>query len=292
MFRSVVGWAFGFCLTVLLIALWGRSVVADADTLAESMTPLSGSAVVGEAFAGWMAEELVDSGYLRDVVDPAVDSVMASSATSSAMDSFVVEVVRAASSSDPEGSAVDVATLMKPTIPEVTEGLAGLGLPATESDVADVVAALDPMVIRGPGTTPLVGPESTTATRLGLAALLAATGMITFGYATVMSSEDRVAALRGLFSRVAVGGLGFAILLLVGSWITDPHGGRAPIRETISAITSSKWLVPLQVGLVAALAAGSIYFGRRWLRRVEASRSPVEPPIQIQEQPRLLSESR
>lgn len=292
MVRSVVTWAFGFSVTVLLIALWGRAVVVDTDKLAESLTPLAGSAVVGEAFAGWMADELVDSGYSREVIEPAVETVMASSATASAMDAFVVEVVRAAASSDPDGSAVDVAGLLTPTVPEVTEGLVGVGLPTTESDVADVVYGLDPMMIRGPGTAALVGPESSTAARLGTAALLGLLGMIGFGSVTVMTSEDRIAAFRGLFNRVAVGGLGFSILLLMGSWITDPNGGRAPIPETLSAVASSKWLVPLEVGLIAALIAGSIYFGRRWLRRVAVSRWTDETPTPRAERPRLLSGSR
>lgn len=291
-FRSVVGWAFGFSVTVLLIALWGRSVVVDTDTLAESLRPLSGSPVVGEAFAGWMAGELVDSGYPREVVDPAIGVVMESSATASAMDALMSEVVLAAGSSDPAGSSVDVAGLLAPAIPEVTSGLAELGLPATESDVSDVVTSLDPMTIRGQGSVALVGPESPAAARLGTAALLGLVGMIVFGYATVIVSEDRVAAVRGLFSRVAVGGFGFAILLLIGSWITDPRGGRAPIPETISAVASSKWLVPLQVGLVAGLIAASIYFGRRWLRQVGVSRSPGGSPKESREGTLLQSGSR
>lgn len=290
--RSTAAWAFGFSLTILFIALWGRAVVIDSEALAESLAPLADSALVGDIVADWMTEELVDSGYSPEVADPAVSFALESSATAAAMDGFVADVVRAAASSDPSGSSVDVASLLAPAVPEVTTSLADMGLATTQSDIRSIVSGLDPMVIREPGSPALVGPESPAASRLGTAALLAIVGIASFGYATVASSEDRIAAVRELFTRVAVGGLGFAILLLVGSWITDPRGGRAPVPETISHIASSKWMVPLQVGLAAAAVAVSIYVGRRLLRRGEASRSRDGSPIPREVRDRSRSESR
>lgn len=290
--RATTAWAFGLSVTVLFIALWGRAVVIDTDALAESLAPFADSALVGDIVGDWMKDELVDSGYAPEVVDPTVGVILESSATATAMDSFVADVVRAAASSDPSGSSVDVASLLAPTAPEVASGLAGMGVEATESDVSSIVSHLDPMVIRRPGSAALVGPESPAASRLGTAALLAVLGIIAFGYAAVVSSEDRIAAVRELFSRVAVGGLGFAILLLIGSWITDPRGGRAPVPETISEIASSKWVVPLQIGLVAGGIAISIYLGRRWLRQLGGSRSRDGSPKLPEEQDLSLAESR
>lgn len=290
--RSTAAWAFGFSLTILFIALWGRAVVIDSEALAESLAPLADSALVGDIVADWMTEELVDSGYSPEVADPAVSFALESSATAAAMDGFVADVVRAAASSDPSGSSVDVASLLAPAVPEVTTSLADMGLATTQSDIRSIVSGLDPMVIREPGSPALVGPESPAASRLGTAALLSIVGIASFGYATVASSKDRIAAVRELFTRVAVGGLGFAILLLVGSWITDPRGGRAPVPETISHIASSKWMVPLQVGLAAAAVAVSIYVGRRLLRRGEASRSRDGSPIPREVRDRSRSESR
>jgi hypothetical protein len=263
--------------TILFIALWGRAVVVDTDELADSLVPLSEAGVVVDVFAGWMADELVDSGYDRDVVDPAVAQMLQSSATAGAVDTFVGDVVTAAASPGPQGSTVEMASLLAPTVPELTSGLAGLGLPAEQAEVASIVSGLDPMVILEPGEAALVGPTSPAAARLGTAALLAFLGMVAFGYLAVVSSEDRVVAVRGLFSRVAIGGFGFAILLLIGSWITDPRGGRAPVSETISSITSSKWVLPLQIGLFAAAVAGSIYVSRRWVRPGGGSHSGDEP---------------
>ncbi len=290
--NSSVAWAFGFSVTILFIALWGRAVVVDTDTLGQSLAPLSGSSVVVDVVADWMADELVDSGYDPEVVDPAVGFVLDASVTADALDQFVVEVVDAAASPDPAGSAVDVASLLSPAVPELTMGLSGLGIPVDQGVVGSAISALDPMVIRQPGTASLVGPESPAAARLGTAALLATLGILVFGYFTVVSSEDRIVAVRGLFTRIAVGGFGFAILLVIGSWITDPRGGRAPVAETASLVARSKWMMPLQIGAVAAIVALSIFVVRRWLRRGEVSRSEAGQPTPPGERPLSRSGSR
>lgn len=274
--RASAAWAFGFSVTILFIALWGRAVVVDTDSLSDSLAPLANSALVGGIVGDWMTEELIDSGYSPEVADPAVDSAFESSATAAAMDGFVADVVAAAASSDPSGSSVDVSSLFAPAVPEVTTSLREMGLVTNESDVRSIVSGLDPMVIRQPGSPALVGAESPTAARLGNAALLAFVGIASFGCVTVAISDDRIAAVRELLTRVAVGGLGFAILLLIGSWITDPRGGRAPVPETISLITASKWMMPLQIGLAAGGTAAVIYVGRR-LRPGGASQSEDEP---------------
>jgi hypothetical protein len=276
--RSTTSWAFGFSLTILLIALWGRAVVVDTDRLADSLAPLSDAGAVVDVFAGWMADELIESGYAPELVDPAVEHMLDASVTAEALDSFVGEVVDAAASTDPAGSSVDMAALFAPAVPEMAIGLGSIGITAPASDVASVVAGLDPMVIRGPDAPSFVGAASPAAARLGTAALLATLGLIVFGYLSVAMSEDRVTAVRELFNRVAVGGFGFAILLLIGSWITDPRGGRAPVSETVSAIASSKWMVPLQVGVAAAVVAGAIYVTRRLVTREEGSHSAGGPP--------------
>lgn len=270
-FNSSAAWAFGFSVTILFIALWGRAVVVDTETLGESLKPLSGSVFVMDVFEDWMADELGDAGYAPEIAEPAVDLLFESSATAGALDDFVGEVVDAAASPDPAGSSVDMASLLGPAVQEVTQGLNDLGIPADQSEVATTVAALDPLVIREPGSSTLVGPESPAAARLGTAAVFAILGMVAFGYLAVVSSYDRIAAVRGLFTRVAVGGFGFALLLLIGSWITDPDGGRAPLAETASAVAGSKWMVPFQIGAVAAAVALSIYLIRRGLTRGAAS---------------------
>jgi hypothetical protein len=262
--------------SILFLALWGRAVVVDTDALAESLAPLAEANVVRDYVSDWMAGEMVDSGADPAIVEPTVGYLLESSSVGEALDQFVGEVVFAAATTDPAGSVIDMASLFGPTVPELTLGLSGLGYPVTEGEISEIVAGLDPLIVRSPGSDALLGPNSPTAARLGTAALLALLGIVTFGLGVVALSDDRVAAVRSLLNRVAIGGLSFAVFLRLGSWVLDPSGGRAPVRSTLSALAGSKWLVPLQVAIVAAAVAGGIYVGRRWLRRRGGFRSEGE----------------
>ena len=274
--KSSLVWAFGMSVSILFLALWGRAVVVDTDSLAESLAPLAESSIVRDYLADWMAEEMIDSGADPSIVEPTVANMFESSSVGEALDQLVGEVVRASAAVDQAGSRIDMAGLFNPTVPELTLVLSGLGYPVTEAEVSDVVSGLDPLVVRQPGSEAIVGPNSPTAARLGTAALLAFVGLIGFGLAVVALSADRVAEVRSLLNRIAVGGFSFAVFLKLGSWVLDPTRGRAPVRTTMSSLAGSKWLVPLQVALVAAAVAAAIYVGRRWLRRREAFPSPDE----------------
>lgn len=287
--RSTLGWAFGMSVTILLFSLWGRAVVIDTDTLAESLSPLAGTAIVSDLLGDWMADEMVEAGADPDLVEPSIDYYLQSSGVGEALDQLVVEMVHAAGSSGPEAATIDMAALIGPSVPELTVGLSQMGYPVTQEQVADIVARFDPLVIRQPGADPIVGPSSPTAARLGTAALLALIALVGFGSAYAALSEDRIWAVKNLLTRVAIGGLSFAVFLRVGSWVLDPRGGRAPVQATISEVARSKWLVPLEVALVAAVAAGAIYYWRRRIRQGEAIPSPDASPTPRSEQSESLS---
>ena len=276
--HSALGWAFGISLSVLFVSLWGRAVVIDTDTLGESLAPLGSSDLVADYVTDWMSDELVGSGVPVEVVDPVVDRFVESAVVGSAVDRLVAEVVGAAASPDPAGSSVDVRSLLAPTVPEVADGLADLGYGFTRNQVHEVVEDLDPLVIRQPGQSAFVGPNSPTATRLGIASLIAAISLAVFGSAYVRLSQDRILAVRSLLNRVAVGGLSFAVLLRLGAWVVDPTGGRAPVPETLANLAASKWWLPLQVAAVAAAVAAAVYVGRRVFKREAMFPKADAPP--------------
>lgn len=278
--------------SILLLSLWGRAVVIDTETLAESLSPLASSGIVVDYVSDWMTDEMVQSGAEPDLVEPTVDHILASTSIGRTLDQFTTEVVYAAASTDPGGTSIDMAALIHPTVPEVTLGLNELGYGVSEGTVSEIVQGFDPLVIRQPGSGALVGPASPTAARLGTAALLATVGILGFGGAFVALSEDRVTGIRNLATRSAIGGLSFAVFLRVGSWVLDPEGGRAPVPETLSELAGSKWAVPLQVAAVSALIAGSIYVGRRVIKRVGAFPSPDGRATQPSEPQKSLSGSR
>ncbi|HWB88042.1 MAG TPA: hypothetical protein VG872_02425 [Acidimicrobiia bacterium] len=260
------GWGFGICLSVLFASLWGRAVVIDTETLGESLAPMARSDLVVGFLTDWMAEEMVEGGVEASLVDPAVDYFINSSQVGGTLDRLAIEVVAAAASPDPAGSSIDMRGLVAPAIPEVTAGLNGMGIAVSEAQVTQVAEGLDPLEIREPGSDAMVGPNSGTATHLGTASLLAMVGLMIFGTGYLAVSDDRTIALRSLVTRIAVGGLSFGLLLRIGSWVLAPDGGRAPVRETLAAIAGSKWIVPFQLGLAAAVIAVSIYVAIRVVR--------------------------
>ena len=254
--------------SILFLSLWGRAVVVDTETLAESLSPLAGSGIVVDYVSDWMAAEMVESGADSDLVEPTVDYFLGSTSAGRALDQFTTEVVYAAASTDPGGASIDMAALIHPAVPEMTLGMNELGYPVSEGTVSGIVQDFDPLVIRQPGGRAVVGPASPTAARLGTAALLATLAILGFGAAFIALSDDRITAVRNLATRTAVGGISFAVFLRAGSWVLDPGGGRAPVPDTLSGLAGSKWAVPLQVAAVAGLIAASMYGGRHLIRRV------------------------
>ncbi|MGH8915708.1 MAG: hypothetical protein ACRDZM_14480 [Acidimicrobiia bacterium] len=276
---GISAWLFGLASTVLLVGLWGRAVVVDTDGLAESLTPLAGSDMVADRLSTWLEAELVESGVDGPTASAAADEVLVHPAVGPLLEDLVAEGVEAAASADPSGSSVDVGAILRPSSGEMTAGLNAAGVPVTQSQVEAALADLDPLVIRDPSRRPLVGPSSPLASTLGTGAMLGLVLMIISGWAYVLSSTDRVRALRSLLNRFALGALSFAVLLKIGSWIADPEGGRAPVGESLALLANSKWMVPLALGMGSLAAAGVAWFFRKRKRPVAVSRSAPERSI-------------
>lgn len=269
---SLSAWLFGLATTVLLLSFWGRAVVVDTDELADNLAPLSESEEVTGRFSDWMTTQLADSGVPTDVAGEAATLSVFTPEVKRALAALIGEVVYAAAEPAPEGTAVDMASIFSPTVPAVSASLASQGIPAPESQVAAIVADLDPLVIREPGEEPLVGPISPVARRLGIASVLAVAVQLVFGAVYVLVADNRVRAMRTLSTRFAVGALTFALLLKGGSWVLDPGGGRAPVSESLSELADSKWLIPAFIGIAASI--GALFF---WLIR-SAKPAAANPP--------------
>ncbi|HEY5890695.1 MAG TPA: hypothetical protein VIW94_08355 [Acidimicrobiia bacterium] len=270
---STAAWIFGIATSVLFGALWGRAVVIDTDELGESLSPLSESGEVANAFSEWMTTELVESGVPQGEAEDATQAALATTAVSAALEDLVVDVVDAAATDGAHGGSVDMAAALAPAVPALTESLQSSGIPVSEPQVAAVVADLDPLVIREPDEAAIVGGSSGLASRLGTAVLVAIVAQIVFGSLYVFAGTDRLQRMKTLLTRFALTGMSFAILLKLGSWVLDPNGGRAPISETLSLLADSKWVIPAMVGVAGAIAAVLV-----WM--VRASVTPM-PPKQV-----------
>jgi hypothetical protein len=250
----VVLWVYGISVTVTLISLWGRAVVVDTNLISLAAEDASRARPIAEQIERWL------SGQLRDVpgVDPTTADELATSMVGDAalqetLDRLVRDVVLAAAA--PEGqAAVDVAGILSPAVPAITDHLREWGLPVTEEVVGSYVASLDPLVVREPGEEPAIGSESGTARSLSIATVIGLGLVLSSGFAAVRMAEDRRAMVRALFHRLALGALGFAVIFQLGSWILDPGAGRAPVRSAASRLVGAKVWLPL---MVAAAAAGA-----------------------------------
>lgn len=272
---SLSAWVFGLATSVLLLSVWGRAVVVDTDALTTNLRPMSQSEEVSGRFTDWMTQQLVESGIPEAQAETASETAVATPAVESALGNLVEQVVIAAAAPGTDGSVVDVAGVLTPTIPAVTGAVVAAGVPATETQVAAVITGLDPLVIRQAGEPPIVGQESPIAGRLALATVLAVVAMIVFGALYVLVSANRVNAARTLSMRFGLGGISFAVLLKLGSWILDPEGGRAPVSASIALIADSKWALPAIIGAGAGLAG--IFFWLAKLTSRPAARAQVRP---------------
>lgn len=223
-------------------------MVGDTDGLSDSLLPLSESEEVTVRFSNWMTTRLVDSGVPRDQAGDAATLSLFTPEVKGALANLVGEVVKAAADPGSEESSVDMASIFAPTVPAVSASLASQGIPASEGQVAAIVASLDPLVVRKAGEGPMVGPISPVARRLGIASVLAVIALVVFGAMYLLVADNRARAMRTLSTRFAVGALTFALLLKLGSWVLDPGGGRAPVSESVSELADSKWLLPAFIG--------------------------------------------
>ncbi|MEX1134759.1 MAG: hypothetical protein WED83_07950 [Acidimicrobiia bacterium] len=260
--------------TVLLVALWGRAVVVDTDQLANSLSPLAGTDAVVDRFASWLVDELIEEGLDPVTAEGAAEHVLDDPAVSRALEGLLGEMVHAAASPGPGGSTVDARSVISPAVPDIAVRLNELGVPVSEGQLAAAVTDLDPLVVRRPSTDAYVGPDSAAASKLGTAVILALTVIVITTWIYTAASKDRTKALRSLFTRFSLGALSFAVFLRIGGWVLDPGGGRAPVSETLGLLAVSKWLIPLGLGLAAAVGAGVFWvFRRRQIRPGAESRS-------------------
>lgn len=275
---GAVGWAFGLCVTILFVSLWGRAVVIDTDSLAESVSPLARSELVAGTLTEWLIEQLAEAGLDPALSDPVTGYVEESPVVASALESVVTDIVYAAASQDPDAASVDVGASLAPVVPKIAADLGAQGVPVSESAMDRLIANLDPLNVRDAQAAPVVGAGSPTASRLGVAALLAALGITVLGWAQIALEDDPAKTLRALLTKIALSGLSFAVFLRVGSWALDPSGGRAPVRESLSNLARSQWMVPLEVALYAGLAAMVIFVLRRIFKRGAGTQAPDESP--------------
>jgi|FLYL01.1.fsa_nt_gi ribosomal protein L12E/L44/L45/RPP1/RPP2 len=265
---GVVSWLFGLATTVTLISTWGRAVSADPAALVDVARPLATATVVVDRFEDLAAQAVasglgLDPATSRALVDGAFEEVDADGVLAGLLSDMVI------AASSPEPTVIDVGARLIPLVDTITRRLAEAGIQVEPAKVEASLRSLEPVVIEGGS----VGSNSQAARGFTVASLLGLLGMVVTGGTLIAMSDRKVAEARALLSRVAVSAFTFAVLLRLGSWLSDPRGGRTPVRSALSTLLAQKTWIPLLVAAVALSISGTWGWMRR---RRKAVPSPEE----------------
>jgi len=262
----VLSWAFGLATTILLVSIWGRSIVVSPATMSAAGADLATAGVVVSQIETLVSDAVSESlGIDRKTAARLTDNVMVETHASEAITAMIEDVIVAATARNPEEATIDVAAHLRPVAREVAESAQEMGYDIDEAAIANAISSLDPIVIRRAGEPPALGPGSPVARSFGVATLISGAGMLVTGAALLGLSGWSRKALRSLLARIAISGFTFSVFLQVSGWVVDPAGGRAPVRSALAELLLANAWVGLAVG---ALPAVAWYVTRRRVRPV------------------------
>ncbi|MEZ5174954.1 MAG: hypothetical protein R2823_01955 [Acidimicrobiia bacterium] len=273
---SIAMWVFGLSVSMLLVGLWGRSVVVDRQTVADATRVVVDADLARERIRGWItgavtASQDLDSGQVNEAVDAVSDRPEVAAAIDDAVEAFVGALF----ATGDERVVIDAERLVAPIVPVVVEQLERQQLPV---DAEALAAALNDASAIELGTDGLAGVAAAVqdaralVTRVVVLALLV---MVASGGLAVALAEERFAMVRTLSIRVLLSALSFAVLFRLGAWALDPHGGRSPIASGGSVVLGSNGHVFLAMAALAALI-GTIGAALAWRRRRPLPFVPIE----------------
>lgn len=273
-------WVYGISVTVTLVSVWGRAVVVDTNLIAAAAADVSSSALVTDQIEEWLAGELMElPGMELLVAEQVATATVADPALEEPVDDVTRAVVGAAAAPPGASAAVDIAGVLAPAVPRITDAIAAQGLDVNKQVVSAFVASIDPLVVRNPDEAPVVGPHSSASRTLSVATVVGLLTASVSGGAAMQLSADRRAMLRGLLTRIAVSALGFAVMFSLGAWVLDPGAGRAPVRTAAARLAGAKLWLPVVVSAGAGGAAWILWWTRsRVLDRWQGPRRQADAP--------------
>lgn len=270
-------WVFGLATTIVMLSLWGRAVVSDQESLADSASAVVSSGFVEARIERWLGDALDEATDLGDeraalsarriVSDPAVDAVI---------EGVARDLV--AGALDPNASEVrlDLDEIIAPVLPTIAGVLADEGVPLDAAGVVAAVADTPDVVFSTAAVEETASAVADSRAAMSIAVVVGLLVMSVSGAGAVVLSEDRRRQLRILATRLAVSGLTFAALLRLGAWAVDPSGGRSPVAVLL---TGQIW-VPLGVAAVGAVLGAIAWSQRR----------ATGPPV-VESEPRVLADA-
>lgn len=277
----LVLWVYGIAVTVTLVSVWGRAVIIDGDLVSSAAAEAATARPVADRIEAWLTGELAgETGVDGATASDLAEAVVHDPTMEETLGELVEGVVAAAALPPGDEAVVDVAGILSPAAPVVAAHAQSSGVVVDQAAVEAFVASLDPLVVRRPGETPVVGPASDAARTLSWGTVVGLVVTFVSGGAAVVMSDDRRMMLRSLLNRVALSALGFAIMFRLGAWLLDPGAGRAPARLAASRLAGAKLWLPAVIAVVAGAGGRALRTRVRW-RAVtpgEASPLPASPP--------------
>ncbi len=253
--RGTSFWLFGLSASVLIGSLWGSAVTGSRTAVADVMGDLAAEQIAQERFAGWIIDGLTSVGLIVPDDAPVADRIMALPETEQALAELTDQVVDAAFAPVGSTAVVDPAAALLPAVPALTGVLADEGVAVGEGTVAAMVSSIEPIPLDDIGEFRVTSAATKASAALSLAAVLSGIAMVVFGGGAVLTSPDRVAAVRNLAYRLMLTSLSLAVMLRLGSWIADPRGGASPLGTGVSTLLGSHTYIPLAMAGAAAVVA-------------------------------------
>ena len=261
---SVVLWAFGLATTLLLVGLWGRAVTHDQPTVQATVRSVISAEIAGERIYSWLEDGVMSS---TDVDPETAEQVMTDlrehPEIEAAIDSLVDQFVSALLTVEGGAATLELTDTLAPVVPLVASGLADHDISVDEAALAAALAEAETIDLDTGDAAAAVRVVESARSLLSLIVVLSALVLVLTGSSAIWLSEQRLAMVRTLATRIVLSSLSFAVLFRLGSWVLDPERGGSPIAGGGSILLASNAGVFITIALGAAAISG----GASWLVR-------------------------
>lgn len=253
---SLVMWVFGLSTTLLLVAMWGRAVTIDHDTVAESAAVFVDADIAQNRVVEWIEDAMVHTEAIGpEDAQAVIENVRSTPQMDMAIDNLTAAFVDALFAPEGTDPVVDVRAAMAPAVPVIAEELAVRNVPISESAIVAVLDANDLDLDNGDPAGVMTAVREA-RTIVSTAAVVALSIMMLAGAAAVSLSEEKFAMVRTLGIRVLLSALSFALFFRLGGWALDPERGRSPVAGGTGILLGSNGHVFVITAVIAAAVAG------------------------------------
>jgi hypothetical protein len=271
---GVVLWAFGLSTTLFLIGMWGRAVVLDEATVSSSVRTALEAETIADQLYTWLADGLEEAGGLpAGDVQAGIVELRELPETDAVIGDLLDQVVGAVMAPAGSEPVIDLGETLRPLVSVIESGLEGRGYAVEDGAVSNALDQLDPVELETEQFVGFAAVAEDAGAALTLIVVLTLSSLLVAGAAAIALSDDRVAMMRSLLTRVAVSGLTYAVIFNVGGWVLSPEGGRSPLLASGGILLRSNAHVFLLMAGGTALLAVTIWALSPWRRL------PADPAV-------------